>query len=75
MNPRHQKDYRVLGNLTIEADLALRENSQFVNDYVLKRADELSKYGDILREHIIQAVQEEKASGRIPIKKTPPAKR
>ncbi len=75
MNPRHPKDYRVLGNLTIEADLALRENSQFVNDYVLKRADELSKYGDILREHIIQAVQEEKASGRIPIKKTPPAKR
>jgi hypothetical protein len=75
MNPRHPKDYRLNGNLTIDADLALRENTEFVNDYVLKRADELAKYGDILREHILQAVREEKASGRIPMKKTPPAKR
>ena len=77
MNPRHPQDYRVQGHLTIDADLALRECTEFVNDYVLKRADELSKYGDILREHILQAVQEEKASGRIPVKvkKTPPAKR
>lgn len=66
MNPRHPQDYRLIGNLTIEGDLALRENSRFVNDYVLKRADELCKYGDILREHILKAVQEEKASGRLP---------
>jgi hypothetical protein len=66
MNPRHPQDYRLIGNLTIEGDLALRENSRFVNDYVLKRADELSKFGDILREHILKAVQEEKASGRLP---------
>jgi hypothetical protein len=66
MNPRHPQDYRLLGNLTIDGDLALRENAKFVNDYVMKRADELAKYGDILREHIIKAVQEEKASGRLP---------
>lgn len=66
MNPRHPQDYRLQGHLTIEGDLALREYSRFVNDYVLKRADELSKFGNILREHILQAVQEEKASGRLP---------
>lgn len=66
MNPRHPQDYRLQGHLTIEGDLTLREYSRFVNDYVLKRADELSKFGDILREHILQAVQEEKASGRLP---------
>jgi hypothetical protein len=66
MNPRHPQDYRLQGHLTIDGDLALREHSRFVNDYVLKRADELAKFGDILREHILQAVQEEKASGRLP---------
>ena len=66
MNPRHPQDYRLIGNLTIDGDLALRENSRFVNDYVLKRADEIAKYGDILRDHILQAVREEKASGRLP---------
>jgi hypothetical protein len=65
MNPRHPQDYQLHGTLTIEADLALRELAPFVNDYVLKRADELSKYGEILREHIEQAVREEKASGRL----------
>jgi hypothetical protein len=66
MNPRHPQDYRLIGNLTIDGDLALRENSRFINDYALKRADEIAKYGDILREHILQAVREEKASGRLP---------
>jgi len=65
MNPRHPKDYELKGTLTVEADLALRELHEFVNDYALKRADELAKYGDILREHIEQAVREEKASGRL----------
>lgn len=65
MNPRHPQDYQLHGTLTIEADLALRELAPFVNDYVLKRADELAKYGEILREHIEQAVREEKASGRL----------
>lgn len=65
MNPRHPHDYQLHGTLTIEADLALRELAPFVNDYVLKRADELAKYGEILREHIEQAVREEKASGRL----------
>ncbi len=65
MNPRHPKDYEIQGTLTVEADLAVRELSAFVNDYVMKRADELAKYGDILREHIEQAVREEKASGRL----------
>jgi hypothetical protein len=65
MNPRHPRDYQLKGNLTVDADLALRELSQFVNDYVLQRADELAKYGEILREHIVQAVNEEKASGRL----------
>ena len=66
MNPRHPQDYQLKGHLTIDGDLALRENEKFVNDYVLKRADELSKFGDILRAHILQAVNEEKASGRLP---------
>jgi hypothetical protein len=65
MNPRHPKDYELKGTLTVEADLALRELAAFVNDYVLKRADELAKFGDILREHVEQAVREEKASGRL----------
>ena len=65
MNRQHPQDYRLIGNLTIDGDLALRENARFVNDYVLKRADEIAKFGDILREHIIKAVQEEKASGRL----------
>jgi hypothetical protein len=68
MNPRFPRDYKLQGHLTIDADLALRENSEFVNDYVMKRADELAKYGEILREHIVRAVQEEKASGRIRVK-------
>ena len=66
MNSRHPEDYHLIGNLTIDGDLALREYERFVNDYVLKRADELAKYGDIVREHIVKAVQEEKASGRLP---------
>jgi hypothetical protein len=66
MNPRHPQDYQLKGHLTIEGDLALRDQARFVNDYVLKRADEIAKFGDILREHILQAVQEEKASGRLP---------
>jgi len=49
----------------VEADLEIRENLPYINDYVMKRADELAKYGDILAEHIRQAVQEEKASGRL----------
>jgi hypothetical protein len=65
MNPRHPQDYQLHGTLTIEGDLALRELAPFVNDYVLKRADELAKFGDILPEHIRQAVREEKASGRL----------
>lgn len=65
MNPRHPQDYQLKGTLTIEADHALRELSPFINDYALKRADELAKYGEILREHIEQAVREEKASGRL----------
>ena len=65
MNPRHPQDYQLHGTLTIEADHALRELSKFVNDYVLKRADELAKYGEILRVHVEQAVREEKASGRL----------
>lgn len=65
MNRNHPKDYEIQGNLTIDADLALRENERFVNDYVLKRADELAKFGDILRIHVLQAVREEKLSGRI----------
>ena len=65
MNSRHPEDYQLIGNLTIEGDLALREYARFVNDYVLKRADELAKFGDIVREHIVKAVQEEKASGRL----------
>ncbi|MGE5277574.1 MAG: hypothetical protein ACM3SU_11310 [Acidobacteriota bacterium] len=65
MNPRHPQDYQLHGTLTIEADHALRELAPFVNDYVLKRADELAKYGEILREHVEQAVREEKASGRL----------
>lgn len=68
MNPRFPQDYKLQGNLTVDADLALRENQQYVNDYVMKRADELAKYGEILREHIIRAIQEEKASGRIKVK-------
>jgi hypothetical protein len=68
MNPRFPKDYKIQGNLTVDADLALRENAQYVNDYVMKRADELAKYGEILREHIVRAVQEEKASGRLNLK-------
>lgn len=68
MNPRFPQDYKLQGHLTVDADLALRENTQCVNDYVLKRADELAKYGDILREHIVQAIHEEKASGRIKVK-------
>lgn len=75
MNPRHPQDYRLIGNLTIDGDLALREHTQFVNDYVLKRADELAKFGDILRPHIEQAVREEKASGRLPGQKKPPGGR
>jgi hypothetical protein len=69
MNPRFPQDYKLQGHLTVDADLALRENSDWVNDYVMKRADELAKYGDILRVHILQAVQEEKAAGRIRGKK------
>ena len=65
MNPRFPRDYNLQGHLTVDADLALRENSEFVNDYVMKRADELAKFGEILRIHILQAIQEEKASGRI----------
>lgn len=65
MNPRFPQYYKVQGFITIEADLAIRENLSYVNDYVMKRADELAKYGDILREHILQAVREEKASGRL----------
>ena len=65
MNPKFPQYYKVQGNITVEADLAIRDNLELVNDYVMKRADELAKYGDILREHIIRAVQEEKASGRL----------
>jgi len=65
MNRRHPKDYEIQGNLTIEGDLALRENARWVNDFVLKRADELAKFGDILRIHVLQAVREEKLSGRM----------
>jgi hypothetical protein len=68
MNPRFPRDYKLQGHLTVDADLALRENADYVNDYVMKRADELAKYGDILRVHILQAVREEKASGRIKVK-------
>ncbi len=65
MNPRHPQDYELKGTLTVEADLALRELAAFVNDYVLRRADELAKFGEIERQHIEQAVREEKASGRL----------
>jgi len=65
MDRRFPKDYKLQGHLTIEGDLALRENAKWVNDYVLKRADELAKFGDILRTHVEQAVREEKLSGRI----------
>jgi hypothetical protein len=65
MNPRHPQDYELKGTLTVEADLALRELAAFVNDYVLRRADELAKFGEIERHHIEQAVREEKASGRL----------
>ena len=65
MNPRYPQYYKVQGHITVEADLAIRDNLQYVNDYVMKRADELAKYGDILAEHIRQAVAEEKASGRL----------
>lgn len=65
MNRRFPKDYQLQGNLTIEGDLALRENARWVNDFVLKRADELAKFGDILRIHVEQAVREEKLSGRM----------
>jgi hypothetical protein len=65
MNRRHPKDYKLQGHLTIEGDLALRENARWVNDFVLKRADELAKFGDILQVHVLQAVREEKLSGRM----------
>jgi len=68
MNHRFPRDYKLQGHLTVDADLTLREFSEFVNDYVMKRADELAKFGDILREHIVQAVREEKASGRIKVR-------
>ena len=65
MNPKFPQYYKVQGYITVEADLEIRENLPYVNDYVMKRADELAKYGDILAEHIRLAVQEEKASGRL----------
>ena len=65
MNPKYPQFYKVQGNITTEADMEIRENLRFVNDYVMKRADELAKFRDILAEHIRQAVQEEKASGRL----------
>lgn len=65
MNPKYPQYYKVQGYITVDADLAIRDNLQYVNDYVMKRADELAKYGDILKDHILQAVREEKASGRL----------
>ena len=65
MNPKFPQFYKVQGNITVDADLEIRENLKSVNDYVMKRADELAKYGDILAEHIRQAVREEKASCRL----------
>ena len=65
MNAKYPQFYRVQGNITTEADIVIRENLRFVNDYVMKRADELAKYSDILAEHIRRAIQEEKASGRL----------
>jgi ubiquinone biosynthesis protein UbiJ len=65
MNPKFPQFYKVQGDITVDADIEIRENLQYVNDYVMKRADELAKYGDILAEHIRQAVREEKASGRL----------
>lgn len=65
MNRKFPRDYKLQGHLTVEGDEALRENARWVNDYVLKRADELAKFGDILRIHVLQAVREEKLSGRI----------
>lgn len=65
MNPKYPQYYKVQGHITVDADLEIREHLRFVNDYVMKRADELAKYGDILAEHIRQAVREEKASGRL----------
>jgi 5'(3')-deoxyribonucleotidase len=65
MNPKQPQFYKVQGNITVDADIVIRENLRFVNDYVMKRADELAKYSDILAEHIRQAIQEEKASGRL----------
>ena len=65
MNPKFPQYYKVQGHITVDEDLEIRENLKSVNDYVMKRADELAKYGDILAEHIRQAVREEKASGRL----------
>lgn len=65
MNPKFPQFYKVQGTITVDADLEIRENLKYINDYVMKRADELAKYGDILAEHIRQAVREEKASGRL----------
>jgi ubiquinone biosynthesis protein UbiJ len=64
MNPKFPQFYKVQGNITVDADLEIRENLKYINDYVMKRADELAKFGDILADHIRQAVREEKASGR-----------